>query len=484
MSRLIPMMCVAIAGASLSAHAQKPKVVVVPFASGEGASETATGKFNALFVDELKTRGDVLELVAPPSTKAAPVAAPAAPAPGASGKGPSPEAVAALDAGRKAFDDLRFEDAVASLKKGVEGMLADPGTADYEAVTDAYVKIAAAAFRMGEEKDAKQTLVDLARLAPGYVMPPGFPPVFQREFEKAKKRLEKAPKGTISIEGPSGATAFIDGRDLGMVPVLEENVAGGMHYVKVEGGRSERFGQAVNITGGVVKVKASFGGGGGERQVITAKAGVADPAISANLDSETQNRLAAYVKAAGADYAFVGYVYKTSDTQLTAGTALFNPKKTAFSVLSPVAFDTDVLTANTEAFKLADELTKKLTSFGTVTPLPINLAAQRAKAGTSTMVAKTDKPTATQDDLDGTGPRSNGGAKVVLVPKNPPPDQNPEVQIDDKAPEVPTQSASVDKPVWPWVVLGVALAAGAGVGLGVGLSEGLKPVTGTVTATW
>lgn len=485
MSRLIPMMCAAIAGASLSAHAQKPRVVVVPFASGEGASETATAKFNTLFIDELKTRGDVLELVAPPSTKAAPVAAPAAPAPGAAGKGPNPEAVAALEAGRKAFDDLRFEDAIASLKKGVEGVLAEPGTADYEAVTDAYVKLAAAAFRMGEEKDAKQALVDLARLSPGYVMPPGFPPVFQREFEKAKKRLEKAPKGTISIEGPPGATAFVDGRDLGMVPVLEENIAGGTHYVKVEGGRSERFGQVVNVTGGVVKVKASFGGGGGERQVITAKAGVVDPAISANLDSETQNRLAAYVKAAGADYAFVGYVYKTSDTQLTAGTALFNPKKTAFAVLSPVAFDTDVLTANTEAFKLADELTKRLTSFGTTTPLPINLAAQRARAGTSTMVAKTDKPTATNEDLEGTGPRSNGGTKVVLVPKNPPPEEKvaPDVVVDPTPPETGT-AGSDKKVVWPWVIVGVVLAAGAGVGLGVGLSEGLKPVTGTVTATW
>lgn len=477
--------CGLVVSLSLSAYAQKPKVVVVPFAAGDGASETATSKFTSLFVDELKTRGDVLELVTPPTTKAAPpVAAPSAPT-GSASKGPNPEAVAALEAGRKAFEDLRFEDAVAGLRKGIDGLLADPATADIEAVTDAYVKLAAASFRMGEEKDAKAALLDLARIGgPEYQMPPGFPPVFQREFEKAKKRLEKAPKGSLSIEGPPGATAYVDGRDLGMVPVLEENVSGGPHYVKVEGGRSERFGQVVQVTGGVVKVKASFGGAG-ERQVVTAKAGVADPAISATIDNDTQNRLLAYVKAAGADYAFVGYVYKTSDSQLTAGTALFNPKKTAFTTLTPVAFDTDVLTANTEAYKLADDLTKKLTAFGAVASLPINLAVKPAKAGTSsgTVVARNDRPN--NEDLEGSGPKSTG-KKVVLIPKDPQPEKT-EVKVDPeviKPVEGKPAEASGGVPAWVWVVTGVAVAAGAGVGGYFGITALTKPVTGTVTATW
>ena len=200
MSRLIPLMCVAVAVGASSAHAQKPRVVVVPFVPGEGASETASSKFQALLVDELKSRGDALELVAPPATKPAPPPE----KPGVVKRGPSPEAVAALEAGKKAFDDLRFEDAVANLRKGIDGMLADPATADYEGVTDAYVKLAAAEFRMGEEKDAKTALLDFARFAPNYELSAGFPPVFQREFDKAKKRLDKQPKGTISIEGPIG----------------------------------------------------------------------------------------------------------------------------------------------------------------------------------------------------------------------------------------------------------------------------------------
>lgn len=479
MSRLIQLMCVAVAVGSLNAHAQKPRVVIVPFATGEGTSETATTKFHALLVDELKSRGDVLELVAPPATKAVvPVVAPTA---NAARKTPSPEATGAMDAGRKAFDDLRFEDAVVSLRKGIDAMLADPATADFDSVIDAHVKLAAAAFRMGEEKEAKTALLDLARIDPSYALPAGFPPVFVREFEKAKKRLEKQPKGTISVEGPAGSTAFIDGRDLGMVPVLEENVPGGPHYVKVEGTKGERFGQTANVTGGMVKVKASFGGGADSRAVVVPKAAVADPSISMNVDEATQGRLSAYLKAANAEYALIGYVYKTSDSQLTAGTALFSGRKSAFASLTPVSFDADVLTANTEAFKLADELTKRLTSFGASASLPINLASRAAKAGTSTVVARNDAPV-NPDELETSGPRSK---KPSLTPKvvEKPVEVAPEIIEKPEETQRPAEAKS-GVPTWVWVVTGVVVAAGAGVGGYFGVKELTKPVTGTVTASW
>lgn len=475
MSRLIPLMCVAVAVGAWSARAEKPRVVVVPFASGEGASELASSKFQALLVDELKSRSDVLELVAPPVTRPAPPPE----KPGVAKRGPSPEAVSALEAGKKAFDDLRFEDAVANLRKGIDGMLGDPATADYESVTEAYVKLAAAEFRMGEEKEAKAALLDFARFSPNYELSAGFPPVFQREFEKAKKRLDKQPKGTISIEGPSGSTAFLDGRDLGMVPVLDEIVPGGTHYVKVEGAKGEKFGQTVNITGGLVKVKASFGGPTDRGPVAAARAPLVDPAIAASLDSGTQSRLAAYLKAVNADWALVGYVYKTSDSQLTAGTALFSAKKSAFSALTPVSFDTDVLTANTEAFKLGEEMIKRLTSFGSSASLPLNLATRAARAGTTT-VARSDRPTNTnQDELETSGPKSK---KVVLVPKV-------EKRVEDETPpdlgeKPPEKEVKSGVPVWVWVVTGVAVAAGAGVGGYFLVTEVTKPVTGTVTATW
>ena len=273
MFRLIPLMCALAASAAV---AQKPRVVLVPFTHGETTSETSAQKWNALLVEELRMRAGVLDYVASPPTKAA--------APGAGGPAarttPSPEAIASLEAGKKAFDDLRFEDAVPSLRKGIEGVLADPSTADFALVTDGYVKLSAAQFRMGEEKAAKDSLLELARItAPDFALPAGFPPVFTREFEKAKKRLDKQPRGRVTVDGPGGATVFLDGRDLGMVPVTEQNVPAGTHFVRVEGGRNERFGQAITVSSGEVKVKAAFAEWG-QRQVVVIKMVVDEPGVT------------------------------------------------------------------------------------------------------------------------------------------------------------------------------------------------------------
>ncbi|MGV3619967.1 MAG: PEGA domain-containing protein [Archangium sp.] len=479
MSRLIPLMWVAVVISAPLAHAQKPRVVLVPFVPGDGVSTSAASKFNALVVDELKSRPDVMEYVASPATKA--------PQPESSSQGkraPSAEAVGAIDAGRKAFDDLRFEDATASLRKGIDGMLADPATADYEAVTDAYVKLAASAFRQGEEKAAKDALLELARFAPNYVLPAGFPPVFQREFDKAKKRLDKQPKGSVSIEGPAGSTAFLDGRDLGMVPVLEDNVPGGTHYVMVEGTKGERYGQTINVGAGTVKAKASFGAGSDKRAVICVNSAVTDPGVNSVVDEGVQGRLGPYMRAVGADFAVVGYIYKTSDSQLTAGTAVYSAKKTAFTALTPVTFDTDVLTANTEAYKLGAEIVQRLSAFGTSASLPLNLVQRGAKAGTSTTVAKKDDAPTNTDDINVSGPRAK---KVVLVPKQ---SERVITAVDDVSPDLgekpPEEVKSEAKgvPAWVWIVTGVAVAAGAGVGGYFGIREATKPVTGTVTATW
>jgi hypothetical protein len=455
------------------AVAEKPRLVIVPFATGEGATDKAATKFGALVSEELKTRSDAIEVVAPPVTKPAPEKTVAK-------KGPSAETLAALDTGKKAFDDLRFDEAIPSLKKGIELMLAEPATADFEVIQDALVKVAAANFRNGEEKEAKVSLLDLARLAPGYALPPGYPPIFQREFEKAQKRLDKQPRGQVVIEGPSGATAFLDGRDLGMVPATEENVPSGTHYVKVEGTRGEKFGQIIEVKGNTAKVKASFGAPPDRAPVNM----VPNPNITASVDEGMPQRLTAYCKAAGADFALIGVVYRVSDTQFSAGTALFAAKRSTFAQLAVVTFDVDVLTANTESFKLADEVLKRSASLGTPTNPPFSLVTKKTQ--TVAVVAKEPtKVDPTGDDLSVAAPDRK--PKVVLQPKDRVLDKPANV-IDAEAPiespvePVPTVKSSV--PVWVWVVVGGFAAAGAGVGAYFGIREATRPVTGTVTASW
>lgn len=473
---------------SIALAGERPKLVVVPFSVGEGASDSAAAKFSRLLTEELKTRDDVVEIIAAPTTKAAP--APEKPAPSGPAKKttPSPEALAALETGKKALADLKFDEAIGSLKKGIDLSLADPATADYPAVLEAYISLGVAAFRQGDEKEANAALFHLARLDPNYQLPPGFPPIFGREFEKAKKKVEKQAKGSVSVEGPSASTAFVDGRDLGMVPVLEENLAPGPHYVKVEGSKGERFGQTVDIKGTVAKVRATFSGGSSkEAPAVVATGGIANPSIGSRLDDNTAARLAVYVKAAYADYAVVGIVYRTGDQQLTAGTALYSARKQGFASLPPIGFDSDVLTANVEAYKLADAVQEKINSF-TFSSLPINLVTKAFKAGTAssgnssvgdvaavTPDRKASKPKgdAEKTDLTPKGEVRALDKKSNLVDAEKPPDEPP-----------PAEVKSGGVPVWVLVVAGVAVAAGAGVGGYFTYKEVSKPVTGTVTATW
>ncbi|MBK7863338.1 MAG: PEGA domain-containing protein [Archangiaceae bacterium] len=437
--------------------------MVVPFTAAEGAPEVSAGRFTGQVTEELRSRDDAVELVgAPAFTKTD--------RPAKATK-PSPEATLALETGKKLLADLKFDEAAPALKKGVELSLADPATADFPAVTEALVSLAVSYFRMGSDDDGQKTLAQLARIDPGYTIPSGYPPAFVREFEKAKKRLDKQGRGSISVEGPAGSTVFIDGHDLGMVPVLEENLPFGTHYVKVEGSRGERFGQVAELKGGMLKVKGSFGGPPDKA------GGVADPRIGATLDEATATRVQAYAKAANAEYAIVGVLYRTGEQQLTAGTALFSARRGGFAPLPPVSFDADAMTSNVEAYKLVEEIVKRVQSYGSTVALPLNLITK--KVVTVGSVATTKEAEA------------GGGNRVAARPKlTPDPDvrplENKSVYVDSNGPgeRPPEATASSGPPKWIWFVVGAAVVAGAGVGGYFMIKEATRPVTGTVTAQW
>ncbi len=449
---------------SLAARGQPPKVVVAPFAQGEGAPDKAAARFTQLVTDEIKTR-DALELVAPFAAKASPEKS-----------GKAAEAAAHFQAGGKASTDLRFDEAAAAYRKGLEAALSDPGSTDYPAVYDALINLAVAYFRMGEEKKAQGALYDIARLDPTFKLPTGYPPVFIREFEKAKKKVEKAAKGNLEVDGPPGSTAFINGRDLGMVPVLEENLAVGVHYVKVEGPRGERFGAAVELKGGTAKVKGTFD----KAPSSQAAPAVAEVRIGAALDEKTATRASAFGQAAGADYVLLGIVYRTGSSQLVASSALYSVGKNAFTALPSHAFDHDMGSANAEAFRLADEVVARTKSFGPVASLPLQLVTKQpervavADATPELEIVAPRRAVARPEEK-----RTDPAAATVRAfePKS------VMVGVDGTVGEdvPPPPKRGVSPAVW--VLVGVGVLAGAG-GAYYGITQASRPVTGTVTARW
>lgn len=453
----------------LAFAAPLPKVVVVPFADGSGAPERAGARFAGQVRDELDTRTDALELIKGPQARAV------APSHAGSHSKPSADGLAALAEGKRLLEQLQFEPASMALERGLDAVLADPARADFAKVEEGLLALAVANFRMGEEKRAQGVLLRLAKLDPHYKLPDGYPPIFFRELDKALRRAEKLPRVSLTVSGPPGSTAFINGRDLGMVPV-DETLPPGTHYVKVEGTRGELFGQAIELKTSNASVTATFNAADGAPK---SSGGPVELKISESLTEAQRDTIAAYARSAGAEFALVGLVYATSEHQLSAATALYSARKGGFSVLPLFVFDREQLTSNVEAFRLADEVAKRMANFGATALLPVNLAARPsiAKGAESTgaeleTALKERAPLGSVREEDSTVRSFARHSRLEEAISHP----------DSGEPSL-KQDGAKGVPAWVWVAVGVGALAAAG-GTYYGVSEVMRPVTGQVTARW
>jgi hypothetical protein len=438
-----------------------PRVVILPLVRADGAPERSEHRFADLLFEELSGRSDELQVIRTPvaRTPARPAAAPA-------------DGRAAVDEGQRLLADLKFEPAANALRLGLEGMALSVATLDFDVLVEGYVSLAVAAFRMGDEEGAQAALLSVVRVAPSYRLPEGrYPPIFVREFDKARRRAEKLPRGTLVVEGPAGASVFIDGQPQGLVPVSVDELPAGRHFVKVEGTRGERFGTAVEVKAGVQRVRAAF-----ERGAAGHLAGG-----GLLLDEATLAATDAAVRAAGAQYGLVGIVLRSADHQLSAATAVYSTAARGFAVLDRRAVDIELLTAQVEVFKLADQISDTIGRFPGPIALPVDLAqGARFKAAGRVAVHP-------QKDVELAPVRKS--ALTPNVTAQPDPTVAAVRGLDgqhhpDVAPDThPGPSAKGAVPWWVWGLVGAGVAAAAG-GTYYGVTEASKPVTGTVTARW
>ncbi len=440
-------MAAALALSGTAWAAAKPAIVVAPFLAGEGVPAGGGARFAKQVSEELQGREEVR--VVPPLAQVA------------SSKGANPADL--LAEGAKHLAELRLDQAVGSLTAGIQQSLEDPARADFPKVVEAYVQLAAASFRLGDDKAAQAALFEVARLDPSYKLGERFPPVFGRELEKAKRRAEKAVRAKLVVDGPPGATGFIDGKDLGMVPVDEE-LAAGKHYVKVQGPRGELFGERVEVKASPLTVKAVF-----------SNAPIAEPKPDGTVDADLGARVVAYAKAAGADLVLVGMIYRSSEHQLTAAPALYSVAAQGFRVLTPATVDRELLTSNVEAFRVADEVLGAVSAFGPSAALPFTLAGKQVKVAAAVPKA--------EDKVDVTARKPP--PRDVLLPRAPlveAPTKEPVKPLEPAPPPIVAAQSGGVRWYW-WVIGGVAVAAAAG-GAVYGVTQATSPVTGTVSASW
>lgn len=405
----------------------------------EGVSEKSAARWSAVLQDALRAHGEI-EL-----TELA-------------------TAADAVAAGKKALEERRFERAVEALKEGVQRQLAEPASVDFAQLTDAHLALATALFRLGEEREGKEALQALARLAPGLHLGAGHPPAFRRELERARARAQRRPKGALSIDGPRGARVLVDGRSVGRVPVLLEGLGVGAHLVRVDGERGERFGVLVELKPGLAKVRASFA------------------APSAVLDEAELSRLAGLTAAAGAGHAVVAALARGTGERWTLGLALYSRERHALFPLEPVTIEGDDAIAGPALRRPVDELLRRLEAGGLPATLPVRLLA-RTSVGAPEPTAAPSDPPAEPSTKGAPKPATTKPATTTLEPRPQATPRLPPAAVVMASSSAPAAQAAPPPPAWVWVVAGVAAAAGLTVGGYLGY-QALRPATGTVSASW
>jgi hypothetical protein len=142
---------------------------------------------------------------------------------------------AALADGRRAYDALSLDDAIARLGQAVSlYQQTGPLLGDLEELEMSLVYLAAALTLRGSADEGESTFLELLTINASYQLE-GFPPAVVKSFESAAHRIEKAPNGSVEIYStPPYAAVYLDGHFEGVTPVTLNDILAGTHYLRIE----------------------------------------------------------------------------------------------------------------------------------------------------------------------------------------------------------------------------------------------------------
>lgn len=142
---------------------------------------------------------------------------------------------AAFADGKKAYDALALDDAIARLGQAVSlYQRAGPLLGDLGELRSALAHLAASLVLRGSADEAESTFVELLTIDPSHELS-GFPSTVDRVFERAAARLDALPSGSVEIYStPPYAAVHLDGRFEGVTPLVLDDVIAGTHYIRLE----------------------------------------------------------------------------------------------------------------------------------------------------------------------------------------------------------------------------------------------------------
>lgn len=148
-----------------------------------------------------------------------------------------------LAEGRVLYERAEFETAIPVLKSASEqlsaGML---GATDSKDLIDALLLLGLANASIGNTSEAKEAFRQVVTLEPTRQLDAvNYPPKFVAIFDGVRAEVRALQPGTLVVQAPDPeATVYIDGRDMGKVPVTMDSLPPGSHTVLVAGQGGKR----------------------------------------------------------------------------------------------------------------------------------------------------------------------------------------------------------------------------------------------------
>jgi hypothetical protein len=364
------------------AHADDPiKVVVLPFRVLEAApvSEALAPKTTDIVADEFHNNDSVL-LVTYKAPAAAPAAAAAkaAPAPATDEPaGSGAQALVNIEKGKAMVKAFKFKPAADALETAIGDYESFPATVDIKTLREAYLQLALAQLRSGDNDGGMGSLANAVRLAPDQSVGPAYPPPFRRAFDQAKHKVLASAKASVAVKGEGQVE--LDGKDLGAAPTAANNVMVGSHFMRVRRADGSVWGLKLLVGEGDNSVTIPEPGAKRPALVeapvapVAATQGQFGGLAQNRIDDALQAEVASAAKDAGADYVLFGAIYKAGEN-VGLATHLYSVRAHGEVPLHVVSFDTDLVSAGIEANKLATQTVQVAKAFPKPEALPAPVA--------------------------------------------------------------------------------------------------------------
>ncbi len=323
-----------------SALADGVKVAVAPFAPLSGDVPVRAGSKGAmLLAGELKNLGTVTPIEIPVE--------------------PNEVASKALESARQAINvaqaaekKRKFGAAASAYRAAILSYDAGaPLLLDPTELSDAHAALGIVLYLTGDDLGGARELSNAISLTPTRAFTgEATSPLFTATCRKLREKVLAGGKASLRVEStPPGAMVFFDGQEMGRTPLNLKDVPPGKHLWRVLLPSSEPVGGAITLAAGAKeKVAASLGGSAPVSQLIAAL-------IGNKLDDKVLAHAKATAAASGADLlAFGAFFARGQD--LVLETFLYSPARHAAARLPQKTFDTEMLSAGMELFKVAGEI--------------------------------------------------------------------------------------------------------------------------------